>query len=117
MNNKVFRIGAKSVTLTDEISKTIEFDDVFIVLINAKKGESFEEGYKRDRVFAITKEDCTILWSKPGFDIAKIKKEPKIILLNNDAPREEYYLVINAISLLFYINPKTGNVIKTEQSK
>lgn len=111
-------VSGRKISFPREISKVVDFDDVLIVQTKPNRGETNEDWFKIDSIYGVSKIDGKIIWSRPGFEISKQRKEPKIILLNpNDKRPDEYELVIYAVSMNFYVNPNSGETIRQEQTK
>jgi len=118
MNKFLINVSNTEIFFPREISRVLDFDNTLVVQTKAKQGETNKDWFKIDSIFGISKLEGKIIWAKPGFDISKQKKEPKIILLGLKASQPvEYELIIYAISMMFHVNPDTGEVIRTEQSK
>ena len=118
INKTTIEVIGKRIDFSREISKILEFENVYVVHTKSKEGELINDGFKIFRVFGISKCNGDIIWKRFGFDISKQKKEKNLILLNNTTDlKKKYYLVIYAISMLFYINPDTGDIIRQEQTK
>lgn len=101
-----------------EISRVLDFDNTLVVQTKPKPEETNEDWFKIDSIFGISKLEGKIIWARPGFEISKQKKEPKIFILGSkNIQPVKHELLIYAISLMFYINPDTGEVLRTEQSK
>jgi hypothetical protein len=116
INSTTIEINGSNIDFSREISKIIEFDKVYVIQTEAKDGEKIDDGFKTDRIFGISNKG-EILWKKPGFKISKLKREKKIILPSGINQKDEYDLIIYVISIMLYVNPETGTIIKQEQIK
>lgn len=114
INRSTVIINGRPIDFLRTISEIIEFDNVYVVQTEAESGETMYDSFKIDRVFGISKIDGEILWKRPGIKISKQKRKKKIILFNEI---DEYDLIVYAMSLIFYIDPETGNIIGQEQVK